>query len=92
MDTIEIEFVKNINSFLWGEELGIFEEFMKSYNVVQLKNGQLEYEDFFDLVHQIKRYVNTDTFEKFNKITINLFNKPNTLFFINQYIKSMKNI
>ena len=92
MNSVEPEFIKSINSFLWGEELEIFEEFMKSYNVVQLKNGQLEYDDFFDLVHQIKRYVNNDTFEKFNKISVNLFNKPNTMFFINQHIKSIKNI
>ena len=71
MNSIEPEFTKNINSFLWGEELEVFEEFMKSYNIVQLKNGQLNYDDFFDLVHQIKRYVSNDTFEKFNKITLN---------------------
>lgn len=92
MNSIEPEFTKSINSFLWGEELEVFEEFMKSYNIVQLKNGQLNYDDFFDLVHQIKRYVSNDTFEKFNKITLNLFNKPNTMFFINQHIKSMKNL
>ena len=55
MNSIEPEFTKSINSFLWGEELEVFEEFMKSYNIVQLKNGQLEYNDFFELVHQIKR-------------------------------------
>lgn len=92
MNDIENEFAKSINSFLWGEELEVFEEFMKSYNVVQLKNGQLEYDDFFGLVHQIKRYVNNDIFEKFNKISLNLFDKPNTMFFINQHIKAMKNI
>ena len=92
MDSIESEFVKSINLFLWGDELEIFEEFMKSYNAVQLKNGQLEYNDFFELVHQIKRYVNKETFEKFNEISLNLINKPNTLFFINQHIKAIKNI
>lgn len=90
MNEIKPEFIRSINFFLWGDHLKIFEDFMKSYNLVQLKNGDLEYEDFYDLIHQIKRYVNADTYENINKISLNLSNKPNTLFFINQYLKILK--
>lgn len=90
MNEIKPEFIKSINIFLWGEELKTFEEFMKSYNIVQLKNGDLEYEDFYDLIHQIKRYVNNDTYENINSISVNLSDKPNTLFFINQYLRILK--
>ena len=90
MNEIKPEFIKSINIFLWGEELKTFEDFMKSYNIVQLKNGDLDYQDFYDLIHQIKRYVNDETYENINNISKNLSDKPNTLFFINQYLRILK--
>lgn len=90
MNEIKPEFIKSINIFLWGDQLRVFEDFMKSYNLVQLKNGDLEYIDFYELLHQIKRYVNEETYENINKISVNLSNKPNTMFFINEYLKILK--
>lgn len=90
MSEVKPEFIKSINIFLWGDELKTFEDFMRSYNMVQLKNGELSYEDFFDLIHQIKRYVSKETFEKISSITLALSNKPYTLFFVNQYLKIIK--
>ena len=90
MNEIKPEFIKSINLFLWGQELEVFEDFMKSYNRVQLKNGDLDYEEFYDLIYQIKRYVASETFENINQISLNLSDKPNTLYFINQYLKVIK--
>ena len=83
-------YIKSINIFLWGDELKVFEDFMKSYNIVQLKNGGLEYNEFYELIYQIKRYVTSDIFDSINKISLNLFDKPNTLYFVNQYLKILK--
>lgn len=90
MNEIKPEFIKSINIFLWGDELKVFEDFMKSYNIVQLKNGGLEYNEFYELIYQIKRYVTSDIFDNINKISLNLFDKPNTLYFVNQYLKILK--
>lgn len=90
MNEIKPEFIKSINIFLWGEELKVFEDFMKSYNIIQLKNGGLEYNEFYELIYQIKRYVASDIFDNINKISLNLFDKPNTLYFVNQYLKILK--
>ncbi|MBN2838666.1 MAG: hypothetical protein JXM74_07900, partial [Fusobacteriaceae bacterium] len=92
MEAIKTEFVRSINTYLWGDDLEVFEDFMKSYNEVQLKDGELEYEELYELIHQIKRYVNKDVYEKFDKISQNLYDKPNTLYFVNQYLKNLKNI
>lgn len=87
---IKPDFLRSVNVFLWGEELKTFENFMTTYNMVQLKEGNLEYDDFYELIHQIKRYVTDETYTTINNISINLSDKPNTMFFINQYLKFIK--
>lgn len=91
MDLIKDEFIRNINIFLWGNEFDLINDFMKSYNMVQLKDGNLEYIEFLELIKQIKRYIDFETYKKIESILSELKNKPNILFFINQYLKTIKN-
>lgn len=56
---------------LWGNEFDLINDFMKSYNMVQLKNGNLEYIEFLELIKQIKRYIDFETYKKIESILLN---------------------